>query len=304
MPAVASFSAGANAITLTQNNDFTGAVSLANSGANNVALTNGAALTLGTATVGQNLFVIAAGNLNVGAITATGVNLTTTGVGNGITFAGAVTATNTITANAAAGNITLNPGAQLTANGTGTALTLMAGSSSAAGTVTGGDFVNNVGASVLSTPTPGANWLIYTGDLSGSGTVLGGLAVPAWRYDSAISFVPGAGTDEALYRAAPTLTITATPQSSTYGSTPSLAASGYTVAGLVSGNGMTVDTQNSALNGMPALATTATSSSSVAGSPYRNYRFRGHDHESIQLSAFIRQWCAHREPRGAGDHGG
>src|ERR1019366_5273123 len=154
------------------------------------------------------------------------------------------------------------------ANGTGTALTLMAGSSSAAGTVTGGDFVNNVGASVLSTPTAGANWLIYTGDLSGSGTVLVGLAVPVWRYDSDLSFVPGAGTDEVLYRAAPTLTITATPQSSTYGSTPSLVATGYIVAGEVSGNGVTADTQISAWKGTPALATTATSSSSVAGSPY------------------------------------
>ncbi|MGC1388227.1 MAG: filamentous hemagglutinin N-terminal domain-containing protein, partial [Steroidobacteraceae bacterium] len=39
----ASFSAGANAITLTQANHFTGAVSLSNSGANNVALTNAVA---------------------------------------------------------------------------------------------------------------------------------------------------------------------------------------------------------------------------------------------------------------------
>src|SRR5208283_2990513 len=54
----------------------------------------------------------------------------------------------------------------------------------------------------------------------------------------------------------------------TYGSTPSLVATGYTVAGEVSGNGVTVDTQISALKGTPALATTATSSSSVAGSPY------------------------------------
>src|ERR1019366_7931229 len=36
----ASFSAGANAITLTQANHFTGAVSLSNSGANSVSLTN------------------------------------------------------------------------------------------------------------------------------------------------------------------------------------------------------------------------------------------------------------------------
>ena len=69
----ASFSAGANAITLGQNNDFTGAVSLTNSGANNVAVTNSVALAVGASTVGKNLSLTAGGSITeTGAITAAG----------------------------------------------------------------------------------------------------------------------------------------------------------------------------------------------------------------------------------------
>ncbi|MDR3477200.1 MAG: MBG domain-containing protein, partial [Gammaproteobacteria bacterium] len=69
----ASFNANSNAIALTQNNMFSGAVSLNNSGANNVALTNAMSLTLGTSFLGTGaLNVIAAGPLTqTGAITQT-----------------------------------------------------------------------------------------------------------------------------------------------------------------------------------------------------------------------------------------
>ena len=64
-----SFTAGANAITLTEaGNDFTGAVSLSNSGSNDVGVTDANAIDLGTIGVGQNLSVTASG-----AITDTGV---------------------------------------------------------------------------------------------------------------------------------------------------------------------------------------------------------------------------------------
>ena len=44
------------AITLTNaSNDLVGAVSLSNSGSNNVSLTDSVALALGTSTIGQNL---------------------------------------------------------------------------------------------------------------------------------------------------------------------------------------------------------------------------------------------------------
>src|SRR6185503_13494847 len=64
-----SFNAGANAITLTNaGNDFTGAVSLNNSGNNNVSIRDTNALILGTSSVGSGTLTVTAG----GAITQTG----------------------------------------------------------------------------------------------------------------------------------------------------------------------------------------------------------------------------------------
>ncbi|MBI4971066.1 MAG: filamentous hemagglutinin N-terminal domain-containing protein, partial [Candidatus Omnitrophica bacterium] len=66
-----SFTAGANAITLaTATNNFTGAVSLSNSGANNVSIRDANAIILGTVTVGSGtLTVTAVGITQTGAIT-------------------------------------------------------------------------------------------------------------------------------------------------------------------------------------------------------------------------------------------
>lgn len=89
VPGTSSFNAGAHAITMTQNNVFTGAVTLTNSGANNVALTNSIALSLGTSSVGS-------GTLNL-----TGVGVTQTGTITQASSAGAATI------NAGAGVITL-----------------------------------------------------------------------------------------------------------------------------------------------------------------------------------------------------
>jgi hypothetical protein len=83
----ASFAAGANAITLTNaSNDFSGAVSLSNSGSNDVSLTDANALDLGTVGVGQNLAITASG-----AITDSGV----------VTVAGTTTFDNSGGSNAA-----------------------------------------------------------------------------------------------------------------------------------------------------------------------------------------------------------
>lgn len=70
VPGTASFTAGANAITLADAaNNFTGAVSLSNSGANNVSLRDTNALDLGTVGVGSGTLTIQAG----GDITQTGI---------------------------------------------------------------------------------------------------------------------------------------------------------------------------------------------------------------------------------------
>src|SRR6185295_553293 len=66
-------SAGANAVTLTNpGNDFTGAVSLSNSGANDVSVADANSLTLGASTVGRNLSTTAGGRLTVSGTLTTG----------------------------------------------------------------------------------------------------------------------------------------------------------------------------------------------------------------------------------------
>ncbi|SVB71411.1 uncharacterized protein METZ01_LOCUS224265, partial [marine metagenome] len=89
-----SFTAGANAITLTQGgNDFTGAVSLSNSGTNNVGLTDTNALDLGTVAVGQNLTITATGGAltDSGAVTVAGL-ATIVSTGQTVTLGDSTTA--------------------------------------------------------------------------------------------------------------------------------------------------------------------------------------------------------------------
>jgi fibronectin-binding autotransporter adhesin len=80
----ASFSAGANAITLTHlSNDFTGAVSLDNSGGNAVAIRDQNALTLGACTIVGQFNADAHGLTVAGLVTVTGWTfLTSTGAGD------------------------------------------------------------------------------------------------------------------------------------------------------------------------------------------------------------------------------
>ncbi len=97
----ATFNAGAGVITLTNAaNNFTGAVSLNNSGANSVAVTDANALTLGTSAIGGNLAIIANGAItDSGNVTVTGTTTLAAGAANDITlnnannFVGAVSVT-------------------------------------------------------------------------------------------------------------------------------------------------------------------------------------------------------------------
>ncbi|MEJ2574624.1 MAG: hypothetical protein P8164_13745, partial [Gammaproteobacteria bacterium] len=86
----ATFNGGAGAITLNAANDFTGAVSLNNSGANNVAVTDANAINLGASSVGT------------GTLTVNGVGITQSGAITQAAGAGAATF------NGGAGAITLN----------------------------------------------------------------------------------------------------------------------------------------------------------------------------------------------------
>ena len=77
----ASLSSGANVITLDSANDFTGALSVSNTGANDVSINDVNALGLGTASVGQNLTVTSGGALDLGTVSV-GNDLTVTSGGD------------------------------------------------------------------------------------------------------------------------------------------------------------------------------------------------------------------------------
>jgi hypothetical protein len=96
----ATFNAGTGVVTLTQSNDFTGSVSLNNSGANNVAITDANAIDFGSSTLGSGSFTVdAVGITQTGAITAAGASSFDAG-------AGAITLTNS--SNNFTGSVSLN----------------------------------------------------------------------------------------------------------------------------------------------------------------------------------------------------
>ncbi|MCS6242328.1 MAG: filamentous hemagglutinin N-terminal domain-containing protein [Opitutus sp.] len=107
----ASFTAGANAITLTNaSNDFTGTVSLSNSGANAVALTDANALTLDSFTLGAGTFTATGTSITLsGDITTTGSQTY-----NGAVLVGGTT----VTLAAGSGAISFNNEVNSSASGT------------------------------------------------------------------------------------------------------------------------------------------------------------------------------------------
>ncbi|NVO07527.1 MAG: S-layer family protein, partial [Rhodoferax sp.] len=195
-----SFTAGANAITLASaSNDFTGAVSLSNSGANNVSLRDANALVLGTVAVGSVTVSIQSGGTvtQAGAITQTagagavslnagGSNLTLTNPGND--FKGTVNISNaaniglldadtlvlgamnssitgTIDVATTTGNISISQNIA-TSSTSANAIKINAGKSAAPGTATGGDIVISGSPSI--TPGTGGFATLYTGSIAGS----------------------------------------------------------------------------------------------------------------------------------------
>ena len=144
--------AGANSITLTNaSNDFGGAVSLANTGVFNVAITNGSGnglLQLATVSAGQNF-----------TATADAITLTST-VTTSISNAGAVR----VTANA--GLLTINAGADINSGGE----VILSGDS---GIVTAGNVTTaNANVSFLSATTLTGNVAITTGAGAATGDIL------------------------------------------------------------------------------------------------------------------------------------
>lgn len=151
----ASFSTGSKQIKLDQNNDFTGAVLLTNSGANNVEVKDINALKLGTSSVGTGMLsVSAAGDLSQsGALTqaaGAGVASFTVG-GNNISLNQANVFTGAVNlSNSGAKNTSLNSAAALNlgtiAVGSGTVSISSTGNLSQSGSITQESNAGNEGA--------------------------------------------------------------------------------------------------------------------------------------------------------------
>src|SRR5690606_15864949 len=107
----ATFTTGSGAITLTNiNNNFTGAVSLNNSGANDVAVTDVNAIILGASNVGSGTFAVNATGANT--ITQTGAIVQAAAAGTATFTTGAAAITLTNAGNDFTGNVVLvNSGA-------------------------------------------------------------------------------------------------------------------------------------------------------------------------------------------------
>jgi precorrin-2 methylase len=127
-----SFNAGSNAITLTQNNSFTGAITLTNSGSNNVSVTNNRATLLAASSVGNNLTITSNGAITQnGALTVPGTSSFSAGA-NAITLTqnnaltGAVTLSNSGTNDV---SLTTSGAMLLAASTIGRDLTLVSGGS-------------------------------------------------------------------------------------------------------------------------------------------------------------------------------
>lgn len=141
------FSAGNNTIALNESNDFTGAVSLANSGAHDVTLNNGShALTLGAVTLGSGALNLAGGQLTLGGDLST--------AGGAINFSGPVML--------AAVPITID--------------TTGAGSVATGAAITFGDTLDGGAALTL---TAGSTGEVSFGDVVGGTIALGSLSVDA-----------------------------------------------------------------------------------------------------------------------------
>ena len=149
-----SFSAGANPITLTNaGNMLTGAVSLNNSGANNVVLTNNTATVLRTSAVGSGTLAVTSN----GAITQTGALTQAASAGTATFNAGA----NAITLTQAGNDFT---GAVSASNSGANSIQLRDANAIAVGTITaGGGVTINAGTQI----SPGGG-----GNITASGLII------------------------------------------------------------------------------------------------------------------------------------
>ena len=160
-----SFTTTGFAITLRDTaNDFNGVVSLTNTGANAVAITDANALTLGTLSIGGNLTTSNTGALNLGQGTVGG-NLSATSTTGAITQNAGLTITGTSNINAGGAVITLNQ----SLNNFGGAVSLTNTGANAVRITDANALIlgtSSVGSGTLTVVATGANSITQTGTIT------------------------------------------------------------------------------------------------------------------------------------------
>lgn len=161
----------------------------------------------------------------------------TVNTSDALTISGAIgnsTALDTIDISSNSGNITLS--GNMTSTSSGSAITINAGTNTAAGTSSGGNII--ISGSPVFTSSSGVT-KFYTGSVSGS-TGLTSLIVSGsgnFRYNadesSSLYSATTAGTKYAIYREQPTLTLDANDDTITYGDA---LTQGYTATSLQNGD--------------------------------------------------------------------
>jgi hypothetical protein len=175
------------------------------------------------------------------------------------------------------GSLTASGGIQGWAPGTGTfapGASLSSATSGNAIEIYTREFINDAGSSLL-TLTGSGRWLIYSNDPADD--VFGGLDSGNTAIWNAASLLPDGVTQSGnryLFGIQPTLTITTTDLTQTYGDDATVdVAAAYTVSGFYTGNGAgtayEIDDAASAFSGAPSVTSSGSAATAdVSGGPY------------------------------------
>jgi autotransporter-associated beta strand protein len=220
-------SAGSSALTITGASDLGGSIT-----------TSGSQTYTGAITLTANTTLTSTGDAISASTIDGGYSLTiNSGAAQSLTSAiGSSTALTSINVSTTSGNLTLGDDIAVTSTGTD-AMIFNAGSSTAAGTSTGGNII--ISGSPTFTTGSGGRMTYYTGSISGSTglTSLIGSGSHRFRYNSdetTTNYSAALSSGKyAIYREQPTLTITADNETVTYSTAPS---ESVTITGMQNGD--------------------------------------------------------------------
>src|SRR6056300_53144 len=220
-------SAGSSALTITGTSDLGGSIT-----------TSGSQTYTGAITLTANTTLTSTGDAISASTIDGGYGLTiNSAAAQSLTSAiGSSTALTSINVSTTSGNLTLGDDIAVTSTGTD-AMIFNAGSSTAAGTSTGGNII--ISGSPTFTTGSGGRMTYYTGSISGSTglTSLIGSGSHRFRYNSdetTTNYSAALSSGKyAIYREQPTLTITADNETVTYSTAPS---ESVTITGMQNGD--------------------------------------------------------------------